>query len=566
MSFAQDVARRGTAARLALYSALALVGLAAFFPRVVASGFRVAGGAPIDTRHAAFVLEWGWLCATRQPICRDVWSPPVFHPEPETLTLSEPLLGLQPFYGPWRTLGASPSASELGAKALLLLATYAAALWLLRRTVGLSPGPAAMGAFVAAFGAPRSAQMDHILLFGQAASLLSLAALAVALGDVPPRRGRIAVLAAGLFAAVQLWSGIYLSWISALVLALAAILALASRSNRVACLRTLRRDSTAWLLAPLLALLTAAPLLAAFARRMTTHEGEAPERLKVLLPTLTSWIDPGNDHLLWGEVARRLALGPEEYSWEHALGLGVATTLIALVGAPRLYRRAELRPLLLAALLSMAAVTRWPGGFAPWETLANLIPGATAIRSISRLGVVLLPLWGLAVGFGFAELSRRWSRLTLVLVGLLVLSEPARWHGVFRSRHFERRINMVAQAALRDSCAAFLLTPGREPARIPVSVQLDAMFASLATGIPTLNGYSSYSPLNWDLRLLDPQSEAERESFAIRARWWTTRHGLDPGRVCWIRSDFESRGPLGVEVLPLSSAWLPQGRAAPERR
>ncbi len=566
MKLETDVGNRGSLAHLAVYLVLPLVGLAAFFPLVVASGLQVAGGAPLDTRHATFVLEWGWLCAIGDPVCSDLWSPPIFYPEPETLTLSEPLLGLLPFYGPWRALGASPAMSELGAKAALLVAIYAAALWLLRRTVGLPPAAAALGAYVAAFGAPRSAQMDHTLLFGQAASLLALAALAVALSDVAPRRGRFAVLLAWLFAAAQLWSGIYLTWISALLVALAACAALAAHPTRVSSLRTLRRDAAAWLLGPLLAVLACAPLLSAFVRRMATHDGEAIERLLPLQPTLASWIDPGKDHFLWGGIARWLQLAPADYSWEHALGLGVATTMLALLGVVPVWRRTGLRPLLVAAMLAMLAVTRWPGGFSAWETLAGLIPGAVAIRAISRLGVVLLPLWGLAAGFGFVELSRRRPRSVVAIVALLILAEPARWHGTYRARTQQRRVDLVAQAIRRENCDSFLLSPGRLPVRTPLTVQLDAMFAAVATGIPTLNGYSSYTPLDWDLRLVDPRSAQERESFAIRARWWTERRGLDPDRICWVRGDLRSREPASLEVLELSSAWRPQAVAPDERR
>lgn len=547
---------RTAAGRGILLLLLAAVGLLAFYPRVVARGFTVVAGLPYDVRHSAFVLEWGRLCLVGDPLCRDLWSPPIFHPTSESLTLSEPLLGLQPLYLAWRASGLGTAPAQLLTQATLLVAIFLVAYLLFRRSAELPAHAAALGAYVAAFGAPRSAQIDHLLLFGQAPSLAAVAALLVALQETTPNRGRAAVLAAWLLAAAQLWSGIYLSWVTALLAALTLLLSLPFAEARRAWARTLRRDLPAWIAGPILAGLLTAPMLAAFERRLETHSGERPEAIHELQPTLTSWLDPGVDHLLWGKLSRGLGIAPQSYAWEHALGLGLVTALLVAVGVVSAWRRPPLRPPLLAALVAVLLTLRWPGGGSAWGAAVEWLPGAPAIRAIGRLGVVLLPLAGLAVAFAFAAIARRrWSRLTVALLALMVLIEPVRRHGVFSPRPHERHVEAIARAVRAGDCASFLVSPWSTSRRRPgLATQLDAMYAALATGVPTLNGYSSYGPVGWNLDLPAPGRPGDREALVATACSWAESHRLDLGSVCWIRFDLEGPRRPNIERLTLAAA------------
>ncbi len=481
-------------------------------------------------------------------------SPPVFHPAPEALSLSEPLFGFQPVYLLWRGWGASPSTAEVLTQVSLLAALFLVALFLYARRAGLPPVAAALGAFVATFGAPRSAQSEHLLMFGQAPSLAAVATLFVALGEVSSRRGRAAVLATWTLAAAQLWCGIYITWLSALVAALAVLFSLLFRDARAAWTRTLRRDRPAWIVGPLLALSLAAPLMPAFARRMASQGGEDRGRIERMQPLLASWLNPGEDHLLWGGTASRLDLAPAHYAWEHSLGLGLATTLLACGGAVLVWRSSPLRPILLAAAAAILLTLRWPGDASAWPWVLPWLPGATAIRAIGRIGVVLLPVWGLAVAWAFAWLAKRRWNLVLGLMALLIVIEPLRLRAVSSSVVLDRRAASLAEAVRAGACRAFLVSPWIRPPRSVLAVQNDAMFAALQSGVPTLNGYSSYAPTGWDLRLSDPRRPEENVKFLARTREWLDRYGLDASEVCWVRADLDLRPPR-IQVLRLDSAW-----------
>jgi hypothetical protein len=89
-------------------------------------------------------------------------------------------------------------------------------------------------------------------------------------------------------------------------------------------------------------------------------------------------------------------------------------------------------------------------------------------------------------------------------------------------------------AAIPMGCRAFFHAPVRGPRSFEES-QLNAMWASLLTGIPTVNGYSSNSPKGWELFEHNVWDEAD-DGAVLRTKLgaWESSHGLPPGTVCWV--------------------------------
>jgi len=95
-------------------------------------------------------------------------------------------------------------------------------------------------------------------------------------------------------------------------------------------------------------------------------------------------------------------------------------------------------------------------------------------------------------------------------------------------------------ARVGKDCMAFYYSPVLSDSRDAppqFKLHLDAMWAALETGVPTINGYSGKDPRGWwdlwDNRLFDDQSHARMHDSLVR---WSTLHHLDAARVCWIDS------------------------------
>src|SRR5262249_24352707 len=133
----------------------------------------------------------------------------------------------------------------------------------------------------------------------------------------------------------------------------------------------------------------------------------APSSILSLLPRPTSWLSAPASSVLWGSwnaEARGL-----DHPHEQNLFLGLLPTL-ALLGAVVVAlcrRRDRLRHVLGAGLLTFAALfllTLMAPMGSVYEWLFS-IPGIAAIRSVSRIVLMLLLPVGLAVGFCLSGLE-----------------------------------------------------------------------------------------------------------------------------------------------------------------
>src|SRR5262249_46817232 len=107
------------------------------------------------------------------------------------------------------------------------------------------------------------------------------------------------------------------------------------------------------------------------------------------------------------------------------------------------------------------------------------------------------------------ELATRRPRLALVIVLLCVL-EQVRPPGAY-DRAAHRRDVLELAAVIPTDCQAFLVVPVRPlPSDKDVlELQVDALWASLETGVPTINGYSGRVPPGWEFDDLSGESNVE---------------------------------------------------------
>jgi len=220
--------------------------------------------------------------------------------------------------------------------------------------------------------------------------------------------------------------------------------------------------------------------------------------------------------------------------WEHRIGLGLFTPIILVYVLWRTRRQALGRALgfLCMAVILLASVYR--GHLSPWALVFHWVPGASAIRAISRIGIFLLFPAAYALSLFIEEAQKHRFRLALFAIAVLALVEQGRTPLFYEKIPFRRNAESLARLIDPTRCSAFFFSPRNLDTRVDY-LHLDAVWAYLTSGVPTLNGYSGNTPPHWDLeeaRILTPADETR---LAAALSDWETRHGLNSDSVCWIK-------------------------------
>lgn len=70
----------------------------------------------------------------------------------------------------------------------------------------------------------------------------------------------------------------------------------------------------------------------------------------------------------------------------------------------------------------------------------------------------------------------------------------------------------------------------------PWRYHVEAMWASMERGIPTVNGYSGNQPPGWPLYDIRIQSPAQDSVVSDSLEIWARHSGIDPARICRVRT------------------------------
>lgn len=236
--------------------------------------------------------------------------------------------------------------------------------------------------------------------------------------------------------------------------------------------------------------------------------------------------------------------------WEHSLFPGYAFTLVLglglLLGAKNWIRGQSLWPWRLSLLsqtcLLMVIVSLGFGGrhqlLSAWFFLYQWMPGFSALRAVSRIGLPLVLLIAPILAWTLSQLHQRLGRrqmstclaglLVLYLAGNLITPGIPRFASRPYAKRFEKISKRVEQITVGKDCNAFYISaPSSSDQPTAIDLQLMAMWASLRTGKPTASGYSGHIPNNgWTTHMSQGELQA-----------WLMNSGLDSAaiqQVCWI--------------------------------
>ena len=527
---------------IAVVVGICMAGLFLSFHPVLLSGFRNSIADPVDSRFVNLVLEHGYRWLTGDPNHSSFWSPPIFHPAKNTAAYSETLLGVAPFYWLWRSMGVVPdTAFQLW---LIMLSTlnYLAGLLVLRHGLRLSWVASAFGAAIFAFGSPRLQQLNHPQLLSGFYILLALYALLrlASLGDTkkPPeewpkyRPWLYALLFVGALAG-QVAASLYLGWLLLLLVTIGAGIAMAIPNGRLRLGRVGHQATFALPVSLAVGTILIAPLVRPYLNAADDVGYRSFEDALPMLLRFESWIYAGPNNWLYGHLTDWEIFRDLPYEHEHRLGVGVITAMVAVAGLA-LHRR---RPLVLYTTVPLTMVillaTLVPGDVSAWRGVFELVPGAAAIRAVCRVGIFALIPIGLGVALT-AETLRQKRRFGLIAALFLIcLLEQGATLPSYDKLAVRHRVQELT-AAVPEQHDSFLYTPDGASG-FWINYHLDAMWAGLERGKPTVNGYSGNWPRHWDFFQVVLQNDEDELRLGRALATWCQVHGVDPRKIAWIR-------------------------------
>jgi len=226
------------------------------------------------------------------------------------------------------------------------------------------------------------------------------------------------------------------------------------------------------------------------------------------------------------------------------IGALVAAVLSLAVSSPRRLRPPP-RQLVAAMLIALPIVVYFYGIDSLWLKYFRLIPGGTAIRAVGRVSLILLIPAALGLASLVKYLNRsRWP-VASGIVSLACLSEQAVTTETFDAIANRANIAGIARQVDRHQLA-FYYHPCKS---VPFhEYQLDAMWASLASEVPTINGYSGYVPRDWESFYFVDQDTGP-ELLDVLSEWVKAR-GLPPELIQCIGADCQPRKPVRPAADP----------------
>jgi hypothetical protein len=164
-----------------------------------------------------------------------------------------------------------------------------------------------------------------------------------------------------------------------------------------------------------------------------------------------------------------------------------------------------------------------------WLSYSGMIPGAVAIRAFGRVVLILLIPMALGLACFVEFLEKRRLAIASWIVALVCLAEQGTTTEAFDAAANRATIEALASRIDRSRVAFYYHPVERRPFDI---THLDAMWASLSTRVPTVNGYSGHSPHCWNL-FFNADVDPEADVAAALADWEQSQRLL-PNHVQWI--------------------------------
>ncbi len=512
--------------RLLILCLALLLAMAAVFSTQLLTGFGQVTGDRLDGLIQTSIFEhWFNVLRGRAP-----WDTTAyFFPYHGTLAYNDGYLLYGLAYSAWRAVGMDPFLSAEMVAVILRIVGFAGAYGFARGVLNLPFPWAAFGAAMFTLSLSAYQQSAHMQIlsvaFGPVAALLAVRTMR-ALGAA---RSRAAVGWGATFAvlaAAWLLTAFYMAWLLAFyALLLAVAAAVMDPAMRHRAVATARREWPAVAVIAVTCVVAVVPFLALYlpkARESGMHEFAA---VRPFLLTLRDTVRVGPGNLLFGWSDALLFSGRTGWSAERIVGWPpVFLACFAAAAWPR--RRWPLARVAALAVCAVYLLTLSVGGRSGWWAVYHLVPGAKAIRVVSRAWIMLsLPMLCLVLVW-LHRLGGNRPALAAILAVLLVAEQLSSGPNVAAMDRVAELHRLQSVLPAPAECRAFaVLSARRDDPEVDKALQTNsananAMLIAEVAGLPTVNGVSTFNPRDWDA------ADPSRPDYVSRIAAYARAHEL----------------------------------------
>lgn len=498
---------------------LGLLGMWQFHNSEFYSRFDLVPGGRGDPRLVTALLEY--IHQSLRGSGR-IDSPAFYYPAPGTLGYADAFLTYAVFYDGFRRMGLDMFSSLQACVFAADFLNYLCCFLLLRKGLECGVAAAGLGAFLFAFNAPKFNQIGHVqlqCLFWLPLVLWCLVEWAKKGKTMKPRKAfGILSLAVVLFD-VELLSSFYASWFCIFWSFLFLGFSLCFSPTRRFLAELTRRHFFPVLGAVAVFLAALVPFLLVYLPVIRTLGRKSYSEVTMMIPNLWAYLWMGPRQGWWGwlwDSCPAIQAFPVEGELRLGFGLAFIFLWVALclrAAAVAWKGKAGIRVQFVALMALSSAVFcllafRYTPDFSPWRLVFDWIPGAGSIRAVSRFVLFLALPMAVSVAFAFDVVWRRTGAeririfplaLSLGIAAMIVWEQVDLPPFPAFSKKWEMDRLEYLSGKLPAHCDSFFVTLNPGLPYSATDIQIDAMLVSASRGIPTLNGYSGQSPLQWGL-------------------------------------------------------------------
>lgn len=549
-----------------------LMSVAIFFRGIAANGFIIYFGDSYDSLIEISILQhWYNVFAHGNPISITGY----FYPHQDTIGYNDTYFVPGVFFTLARLVGADPFraalASHIAMKIIGFLGMYA----LLRRGLGIRLAIALAGATVFATANASLLHMHHAQLLS-VGFLPWLALLLLLFGKAIINHNKRAVTTTGgglaILFGLTAFNSFYAAWFFAFFLVLAVLVGtvVIGPTNRRQWLAAISASRVPLLSVAAVSIASLTPLLLTYLPKIAEgahHDWTTDTARFLLVPS--SLINVGVGNLVWGkgfEGALRGLTGHAPGGGEARFGFPLGLLATAITGTIWAARSRPIVPLAFtlgfALEIVIVLMLKGPGDFSLWRLVYATFPGANAVRVVSRLLLfALVPM----IMIVFIWLDRaRLPKWALAAIGAFLLVEEVQLDPPIMLNRTRQLTMLETVGTPPPACRAFFVVSARpdiESARIeaadisrtwngePAAILLDnyrhnvdAMVIASYRNLPTINGFSTFNPPDWEFAGPDAPDYLERVARYAKRHDLSHLCGLDVRRnPHWFPFNLNSR-------------------------
>lgn len=460
-----------------------------------------------------------------------------FHPYQNTLAQTDGYFIVGIIYSVIRLFSSDPFVSSELSNIIVRAIGFLSFYWMLRRVFDIRFGWAVFGAglFIIANNLTVHGTRVQLatLAFAPFVATLLYRAYQGLMADEPKRLfawGSGAGIALGAWALTCfyiLW--FYVFFTVALGLAL---LYVASKNQRLAFWRALKQHKWTVLAVAVVAIVSMLPLLSVYLPKAAESGVRSYGSSQAYAVTLPGILQVGESNILFGELYNKLLkLVVPSYTWAgEYYNTGIAPIIFVLFcfSGWAIYQNRSRSPAgLLMWAIFLASVVTWlcvikVGKVSLWFFVYHLFPGAKALNVIGAYQIFLAFPIVVAVIVYLSKLIPRLPLGIVLILGALLIGEEMNRSYIALDRQAELS-KVAGLTKAPEDCEVFYVSGwAKQESQIDkiYAHNVSAMLIAELLQMPTINGFASFNPPDWNL------SDPNDGTYDQRVREYLNKHGI----------------------------------------